>query len=72
MKEVHDNHCQRNSRFLLRENTFLMVIFEQIDSQTRQPIGRVKFDLKHLQSVAYSSRLILLHIFLKCRVFLQI
>ena len=42
-----------------------MVIFEQIDSQTRQPIGRVKFDLKHLQSVAYSSRLILLYIFLK-------
>ena len=42
-----------------------MVIFWTFDSQTQQPIGRVKFDLKHLQSIAYSLRLILLHIFFK-------
>ena len=40
-----------------------MVIFWTFDNQTRQPIGHVKFDLKHSQSVAYSSRLILLYIF---------
>lgn len=57
MKEVHDNHCQCNSRFLHRCH------FLNIWQQTRQLIGRVKFDLKHSQSVACSSRLILLYIF---------
>lgn len=69
MKEVHDNHCQCNSRFLHRCH------FLNIWQQTRQLIGRVKFDLKHSQSVACSSRLILLYIFQKSRVcfsFLQI
>ena len=47
---------------LVYSSEVLIVIFEHLTAaKTRQPIGRVKFDLKHSQFEAYSSRLILLY-----------